>query len=251
MVSTIVITGASVGIGAAIARRFAHSSYRLVLIARRKDKLDELRKELGSNNIFVYELDVSSRTNVEAIFSKIEKEVGPIDILVNNAGLASGLDRAQNANLDEWDRCIAANINGVMYCTHAVLPQMIQRNSGHIINMGSIAGTYPYPGGNAYCGTKAFVHQFSLCLRADLLGTQVRVTCIEPGLLGGTEFSVVRFGGDKEKADKTYQGTTPLTPEDVAQVIQFCVELPPHVNINTIELMPVCQTPGPLVINKK
>jgi len=249
-VLTAVITGASAGIGAAIARQFAQSGYRLALIARRKEKLEDLRKELGSKNIHIFDLDVSSRSAVDKTFSAIEKEVGSIDILVNNAGVALGLDRAQEANLDEWEQCIAVNINGMIYCTHAVLPGMVRRNQGHIINLGSVAGRYPYPGGNVYCGTKAFVHQFSLSLRADLLGTQIRVTCIEPGLVGGTEFSVTRFRGDKEKAKKIYEGTDPLQPEDIAKTIHFCVSLPRHVNINAIELMPVGQAFAPLAVRK-
>lgn len=152
--------------------------------------------------------------------------------------------------MDDWEQCIAINVNGMTYCTHAVLPSMVRRNRGHIINLGSIAGSYPYPGGSVYCGVKAFAHQFSLSLRADLLGTQVRVTCIEPGLLGGTEFSITRFHGDKEKAKKVYEGTTPLQPEDVAKVVQFCIALPVHVNINTIELMPVSQAFASLAVHR-
>jgi 3-hydroxy acid dehydrogenase / malonic semialdehyde reductase len=247
---TAVITGASAGIGEAIARQLAQEGYRLVLLARRKDRLEALRQDLGVKNIHVFDLDVSSRNAVEKIFLAIEQEVGNVDILVNNAGIAPGLERAQNASLEDWEKCIATNINGMVFCTHAVLPSMVKRNHGHIVNLGSVAGTYPYPGGNVYCGTKAFVHQFSLSLRADLLGTQVRVTCIEPGLLGGTEFSFVRFHGDAEKANEVYKGTAPLRAEDVAKTVQFCIDLPQHVNINRIELMPVGQAFAPLQVNK-
>lgn len=233
------VTGASSGIGAAIARRFAKGNDTLALMARRKDKLEELREELGKN-ISTYELDVTSRREVEAVFQKI----GPLDVLVNNAGGVLGLDRAQDSDLDEWEKTILVNINGVIYCTHAALPGMVQRNQGHIINIGSIAGSYPYAGGNAYCASKAFVHQFSLALRADLLGTKVRVSCIEPGLLGGTEFSKVRFRGDEAKAKSIYENTEPLQPEDIAEIVYFTAQLPPHVNINTLEVMPVCQAPG-------
>ena len=245
-----VITGASAGIGAAIARRFAQAGYALVLLARRKEKLEALRHELGSKNIYAFELDVSSRDAVEKTFAMIEREIGAIDILVNNAGGAFGLDRAQEAKLDDWDQCVAVNINGLIYCTHAVLPGMVRRNQGHIINIGSVAGHYPYPAGNVYSGAKAFVHQFSLSLRADLLGTMVRVSCIEPGLLGGTEFSLVRFHGNKEKAEKDYEPTEPLQPDDVAKIAYFCAELPPHVNINTIEVMPVAQAFAPLAVHR-
>lgn len=250
MVQTVVITGASAGIGAAIARQLIQSNYRLVLLARRKEKLETLRKELGSKNIHIFDLDVSSRPSVEKTFAAIEEKIGDIDILVNNAGIALGLDRAQEAKLDEWEQCIAVNINGLIYCTHAALPGMVRRNQGHIVNLGSVAGHYPYPGGNVYCGTKAFVHQFSLNLRADLLGTSIRVTCVEPGLLGGTEFSVVRFRGDQERAKKVYEGIAPLQPEDIAKIVHFCLTLPRHVNINAIELMPVGQAFAPLAVHR-
>ncbi len=246
----IVITGASAGIGAAVARRLAKKGHTLVLLARRKEKLEELRSELGKNEAVIYELDVASRTEVETTFARIEKEVGEIDVLVNNAGLALGLEKAQESKLDDWQKCIDVNINGLLYCTHAALPGMVKRNRGHIINIGSVAGSYPYPGGNVYCGTKAFVHQFSLCLRSDLLGTHVRVSCIEPGLVGGTEFSTVRFHGDEAKAKSVYEKTQPLTADDIAEVVHFCATLPPHININTVEVMPVAQAFSPLAINR-
>lgn len=241
----VVITGASVGIGASIARRFAKAGSHLVLLARRKEKLEEIKNELGGKTT-LFELDVTSRPEVERIF----KEIGPIDVLVNNAGVALGLDRAQEADLHEWEKCIDVNIKGLIYCTHTALPGMVTRNKGHIINIGSTAGTYPYPGGNVYCGTKAFVEQFSLSLRSDLLGTQVRVSCIEPGLTGGTEFSKVRFRGDESRVKSIYEKTQPLQPEDIAEVVYFCTTLPPHVNINTIEMMPVCQAFASLTVHK-
>ncbi len=242
----VVVTGASSGIGAATARRFAKEGHSLVLLARRKDKLIALRDELNGRAT-IFELDVIKQILVEKVF----KEIGLVDVLVNNAGGAFGLDRAQDANLKEWEQCIEVNINGLIYCTHSVLPGMVKRNQGHIINLGSTAGTYPYPGGNVYCGAKAFVEQFSLSLRADLLGTQVRVSCIEPGLTGGTEFSNVRFRGDESKIKNVYEKTEPLKPEDIAEVIYFCATLPPHVNINTVEMMPVLQAFSPLAVFKK
>ena len=245
-VMRIMITGASVGIGAAAARLFAKEGHELVLAARRKHKLEELREELG-NRSEVYELDVACRADVEEAF----RHIGPVDVLINNAGLAIGLDPAQEARLDEWERCIAVNINGLLYCTHAVLPGMVQRNQGHIVNLGSIAGNYPYPGGNIYCGTKAFIHQFSLCLKADLLGTNVRVTCLEPGIVEETEFSKIRFRGDEARAKKIYEQAQALTPEDIATAIAFCVNAPAHVNINTMELMPVSQAFAPLSVFRK
>lgn len=245
----IVITGASAGIGAATARRFAKEGFRLALTARRLDRLEELQKEL-KENISIYELDVRSSDEVGTVFKHIEKEQGLIEILVNNAGCGFGLEPAHQCKIEEWDQCIDTNIKGLLYCTRAALPSMVQINKGHIINLGSVAASYPYPGGNVYGGTKAFVHQFSLNLRADLLGTKVRVSCIEPGLVGGTEFSVVRFRGDETRASKVYEHAQSLNPEDIAEVIYFCHALPPHVNINTVELMPVCQASGPLSIHR-
>lgn len=241
----IVITGASAGIGAAIARRFGRENYRLALVARRKDKLENLQREIKAPS-FSYELDVSDNNAVQKIMAQIEKEHGPIHILVNNAGLALGTEAADQAKIEEWDQCVDVNVKGLLYCTRAVLPSMVNHKRGHIINMGSMAGTYPYPGGNTYGATKAFVHQFSSNLRADLLGTHVRVSCIEPGAVSGSEFSTVRFRGNEEKAKKVYEGYQPLTPEDIAETVHFCHALPPHVNINFIELMPTAQAAGPL-----
>ncbi|MBS0606404.1 MAG: SDR family NAD(P)-dependent oxidoreductase [Verrucomicrobia bacterium] len=245
----VVITGASAGIGASVARRFAAENYPLALTARRQEKLEELQKELKTQTS-IYALDVTDSDAVAKIIAQIEHEQGPIGILVNNAGLALGLEPAYDAKISDWDTCVDTNIKGLLYCTRAVLPSMVQRNSGHIVNLGSIAGTYPYPGGNVYGSTKAFVHQFSLNLRADLLGTKVRVSCIEPGLTGGTEFSVVRFRGDAEKAQNLYKNTEALLPEDIAEAIYFCCTLPPHVNINTIEMMPVSQASSALNVHR-
>jgi 3-hydroxy acid dehydrogenase/malonic semialdehyde reductase len=165
-----------------------------------------------------------------------------VDCLVNDAGLALGLAPAQAADLSDWERMIDTNCKGLVYVTRALLPGMVARRRGHVVNMGSVAATYPYPGGNVYGATKAFVHQFSLNLRSDLHGTGVRVTCIEPGMCGGTEFSEVRFGGDKTKAAGVYAGMQPLTPDDVAEAVAWATSLPAHFNVNTIELMPVAQS---------
>ncbi|MFA6916523.1 MAG: SDR family NAD(P)-dependent oxidoreductase [Parachlamydiales bacterium] len=246
----VVITGASSGIGAASAKRFASAGWRVILLARRKDRLQELCKEIGESTVSFYELDVTSLPAVEETFAKIYETEGNIDLLVNNAGGAFGLSPAQKADIEDWEKCIDVNINGLIYCTHTVLPFMVAKNKGHIINMGSVAGTYPYPGANVYGGVKAFVQQFSLNLRSDLLGTAVRVSCIEPGLVGGTEFSLVRFRGDTSKVKQVYDNTEPLLPADVAETIFFCAALPPHVNINTIELMPVSQAFSPLTVIK-
>jgi 3-hydroxy acid dehydrogenase / malonic semialdehyde reductase len=247
--SLIAITGASSGIGAATAQRFAKEGYPLALLARRLDKLKLLQTKLPTE-VAVYELDVTIAEDVASVFKQIEKEKGPIDLLINNAGCAFGLEPAYEGKIEEWEQCLQTNLNGLLYCTRAVLPSMVSRKCGHIINLGSVAGTYSYPGGNIYGATKAFVHQLSLNLRADLLGTEVRVSCIEPGLVAGTEFSVVRFRGDAKAAENPYAGAHALQPEDIAEVIYFCHSLPPHVNINTLEVMPVCQASGPLLIHR-
>ena len=248
---TVFITGASAGFGAAIARRFAKDGARLVLSARRLDKLNELQAELGGPACaHAVALDVTDRAAVERVFATLPKEFAAIDVLVNNAGLALGLDPAQKASLDDWERMVDTNIKGLMYCSRVVLPGMIERGRGHIVNIGSTAATYPYPGGNVYCSTKAFVHQFTLTLRADLLGTPVRMTVIEAGLCGGTEFSEIRFHGDKAKAAGVYAGTQPIMPEDIAETVHWVATLPAHVNINVVEMMPVCQAFGPLAVSR-
>jgi 3-hydroxy acid dehydrogenase/malonic semialdehyde reductase len=194
--------------------------------------------------------DVRDRDAVAAAVAGLPAEFAEIDVLVNNAGLALGLKPAQEADLDQWDQMVDTNCKGLTYCTRAILPGMVARRRGHVINLGSIAGTYPYPGGNVYGATKAFVHQFSLNLRADLHGTGIRVTSVEPGLSGGTEFSVVRFDGDQARADQIYQGVHPLGPDDVAEAVHWTATLPPHVNINVVEMMPVAQSFGPLPVAK-
>nr|WP_030427020.1 SDR family oxidoreductase [Allokutzneria albata] len=238
---TVFVTGASAGFGAAIARRFVAEGARVVATARRADKLAELAGELGPN-VLPLELDVQDRTAVEAAIATLPAEFAEIDVLVNNAGLAKGLEPAHKADLDDWEQMIDTNCKGLVYCTRALLPGMVARGRGHVINIGSIAGTYPYPGGNVYGATKAFVHQFSLNLRSDLHGTGVRVTCVEPGMCGGTEFSVVRFDGDEGKANDVYAGMKPLSAEDIAESVHWVSAQPPHFNVNTIELMPVAQS---------
>jgi 3-hydroxy acid dehydrogenase/malonic semialdehyde reductase len=246
---TVVVTGASAGFGAAITRRFVRGGDRVVAAARRRDRLDALATELGPS-VLPVRLDVTDRAEVERVLGTLPEPFAEVDVLVNNAGLAWGLEPAQRADLDKWERMIATNCAGLVRCTRAVLPGMVARGHGHVVNMGSIAGSYPYPGGNVYGATKAFVHQFSLDLRADLHGTGVRVTCIEPGLVGGTEFSVVRFDGDQQRADALYQGANALTAEDVAESVWWTVSQPAHVNINIVELMPVTQSFGPLPVHR-
>jgi 3-hydroxy acid dehydrogenase/malonic semialdehyde reductase len=244
---TVFVTGASVGFGEAIARRFAADGARVIASARRSDRIDALAKDLGPS-VLPLVLDVRDRAAVAGAVAALPPEFAEIDVLVNNAGLAKGLEAAQDADLDDWDQMIDTNCKGVTYCTRAILPGMVARRRGHVINLGSIAGIYPYPGGNVYGATKAFVHQFSLNLRSDLHGTGVRVTCVEPGLSGGTEFSVVRFGGDQSRAGAVYDGVHPLEAGDVAEAVHWAASLPPHVNINVIEMVPVAQSFAPLAV---
>jgi 3-hydroxy acid dehydrogenase / malonic semialdehyde reductase len=245
------ITGASSGFGAACARAFAKLGWKLVLTARRGQNLEQLKEELSPlTAVHTVTLDVRSRQDVSVAFSSLPAEFADIDLLVNNAGLALGLEPAQRASLDDWDTMVDTNIKGVMYCTRAILPGMVARNRGHIVNIGSVAGNWPYPGGNVYGGTKAFVHQFSRNLRADLLGTAVRVTNIEPGM-AETEFSKVRFHGDEQKAHKVYSGTEPLSAEDIAEIVIWVSTLPARVNINSVEVMPVSQAWAPLSVHRE
>jgi 3-hydroxy acid dehydrogenase / malonic semialdehyde reductase len=244
------VTGASSGFGAAIARRYARAGVRVVATARRVDRLAALADEFGEDLIFSSGLDVRDRTAIEQLVETLPPAFREIDVLVNNAGLALGLEPAQEADLDQWEQMIETNCTGLSYVTRALLPGMVARRRGHVVNMGSIAATYPYPGGNVYGATKAFVHQFSLDLRADLHGTGVRVTCIEPGLVGGSEFSEVRFGGDTERVAALYAGANPLTPDDIAASVEWVTFQPPHVNVNLLELMPVSQSFGPLPVDR-
>ena len=248
--TTVFVTGASTGFGEAIARRFAADGARVVISARRAGRIADLATELGGG-VLPVTLDVRDREAVAALVAGLPPEFAEIDVLVNNAGLALGLEPAYKADLDDWDAMVDTNCKGVTYCTRAILPGMVERRRGHVINLGSIAGTYPYPGGNVYGATKAFVHQFSLDLRSDLHGTGVRVTSVEPGLSGGTEFSVVRFGGDQARAGQVYQGVHPLEAGDVAEAVYWAASLPPHVNINVIEMMPVAQSFGPLAVARE
>lgn len=243
------ITGASAGFGAAMARRFAADGHRLILAGRRLARLQALAAELPSDTHLV-ELDVRDRAAVDAAVAALPQDFADVDVLVNNAGLALGLEPAQRTDPDDWERMVDTNIKGLMYCTRALLPGMVARNRGHIINIGSTAGAFPYPGGNVYGASKAFVHQFSLNLRADLLGSAVRVTCIEPGMCGGTEFSQVRFKGDEERAANLYRNAEPLSADDIAEAVRWVATLPAHVNVNYLSVMPVCQAFGPLAVHK-
>lgn len=237
----IFVTGVSAGFGAAIARRFIKEGHNVIGAARRVERLNELKRDLG-DNFFPLELDIRERDHVLGALNRLPEKFKEIDVLVNNAGLALGLESAYNADFEDWLTMINTNVIALASVTHAILPGMVERKRGHIINLGSIAGTYPYPGGNVYGATKAFVKQFSLNLRADLAGKKVRVTDVEPGLCGTTEFSQVRFKGDSEKARKLYDGTNPLTSDDIAETVYWIATLPAHMNVNRIELMPTSQS---------
>ena len=246
MSKTILITGATAGFGKACAEYFAARGWQLILTGRRMERLEELQKTLGDKVLKVLPLDVRDR---EQVFKTLQP-LTDIDVLLNNAGLALGLEPAWDVDIDDWETMVDTNIKGLMYCTRALLPKMVERNSGHIVNIGSTAGSWPYPGGNVYGGTKAFVQQFSRNLRADLLGSKVRVSILAPGM-AESEFSLVRFKGDAEQAAGVYTGAEPLTPEDIAEAVYWIVDRPPHVNINAVEVMPVDQSWGPLAVSRK
>lgn len=243
------VSGASAGFGQAIARRFAGDGARLILCGRRAERLQALADELDTPSLCL-QLDVRDRAAVEAAVAGLPPAFAEVDVLVNNAGLALGLALAHEASLDQWEQMVDTNIKGLMTLTRAVLPGMVARGRGHVINIGSTAGEWPYPGANVYGATKAFVRQFSLNLRADLYTTPVRVTDVEPGLAGGTEFSNVRFSGDDARAAKVYESTQPLRPEDVAETVHWVASLPAHVNVNTLSLTPVCQGFGPVAVHR-
>ena len=247
---TALVTGATSGFGAATARLFAKEGHKVVITGRRRDRLDAMVKELGETNCHALCFDVADRDACGKAIEGLPKDFAQLDVLVNNAGGALGLDPAQTANLDDWDQMVDVNCKGLMYVARAVLPGMMERRNGVIINIGSVAGTYPYPGGNVYGATKAFVHQFSLNMRADVVGSGVRVTSFEPGL-AETEFSLVRFKGDAEKAGQVYSKTSPLMPEDIAAMLYWIATQPPHVNINLIEVMAEKQAFGPFVIKRE
>lgn len=243
------ITGATSGFGAAVARRFVDAGARVIITGRRADRLSALADELGERAL-PRALDVTVRAAVDALVGGLPAEFAAVDVLVNNAGLALGLEPAWEVDMADWEQMVATNINGLLYCTRAFLPGMVTRRRGHVINMSSVAANWPYPGANVYGATKAFVTQFSLNLRADLHGTQVRVTDIEPGL-ARTEFSEVRFKGDVEKAAAPYANTRPLVADDIAESVLWAALLPAHVNINRIEIMATDQAFGPFPIHRQ
>jgi 3-hydroxy acid dehydrogenase/malonic semialdehyde reductase len=247
----IMITGATSGFGEACARLFADKGWCLIITGRRQQRLAQLQQELGgAEKVHTCCFDISDRQAVEQAFAGLPERFSQIDVLLNNAGLALGLEPAHQTSLDDWEKMVDTNIKGLLYCTRTVLPRMVERKAGYIINIGSVAGNWPYPGGNVYCGSKAFVRQFSLAVRADLLGTNVRVSNIEPGN-AETEFSMVRFKDDQDRADKVYQGTVALTAGDVADTVWWLVNTPSHVNVTTLELMPTQEANGPMAFHRE
>lgn len=246
----IFITGATAGFGKAMVARFIKGGHSVIATGRRKERLEELKKLHGEKQLHTIELDVRDAEAVKSALTSLPDAYKNIDVLINNAGLALGIDPVQKGKREDWQTMIDTNINGLLNCTNAILPDMVKRNKGHIVNLGSIAGEFPYPGGNVYGATKAFVHQLSLNMRADLLGTAVRVTCVEPGMCE-TEFSIARFQGDQKKADAVYAGMTPLSADDIAETIEWIITRPAHMNINVISLMPTDQAFGGFAVNRK
>ena len=246
MAKTILITGATSGFGRACAEYFSAQGWQLILTGRRTDRLEVLQQQLGNAVRKIITLDVRER---EQVFDQLGA-LNDIDVLLNNAGLALGLEPSWEVDIADWDTMVDTNIKGLMYCTRAILPKLVKQNSGHIVNIGSTAGAWPYPGGNAYGGTKAFVQQFSRNLRADLIGTKVRVSLVAPGM-AESEFSNIRFKGDDEQAAKVYQGTESLQPQDIAETVFWIVNRPNHVNINGVELMPVDQAWGAFAVHRE
>jgi len=244
----VLVTGATAGFGAAMARVFVQNGHKVIAAGRRTERLQALATELGAN-LLPLTLDVSDKAAIHAAFDGLPEGWRDIDVLINNAGLALGIKGAHEASLEDWETMIATNCTGLVTVTRALLPGMVARGRGTVINLGSVAGHYPYPGGNVYGATKAFVEQFTLNLRADLVGTGVRATNLAPGLCGGTEFSNVRLKDDAAAA-KVYEGTQPLTAEDIANTAYWVATLPAHININLIELMPTCQGFSPFNIKR-
>jgi 3-hydroxy acid dehydrogenase/malonic semialdehyde reductase len=253
MEHTVLVTGATAGFGEATARRFLANGHKVVAVGRRAERLEALKLSLPAEQqkkLLAMVVDVCDSAQVDALATALPAEFSMVTVLVNNAGLALGLEPAHKAFLSDWDQMIDTNIKGLVHMSRAFLPGMVERKCGHVINLGSVAANYPYPGGNVYGGTKAFVKQFSLNLRADLIGTPVRVTCIEPGMCAGTEFSNVRFKGDDAKAEKVYTGVQALSADDVAETIYWSATLPSHMNINVLEVMPVQQAFNPFNIHR-
>jgi serine 3-dehydrogenase len=248
MNKTAMITGATSGFGAASVRRFVKGGWRVIATGRRAERLQKLVDELGRDKVHAAAFDMRDPAAIEAAVKALPGAFADVDLLINNAGLALGTAPAQKADLAQWNQMIETNVTGLATMTHKMLPKLIERK-GAVINISSVAATYPYPGGNVYGGTKAFVAQFSLGLRSDLHGTGVRVTSVEPGM-AETEFTLVRTSGNQEASDKLYKGANPMTGEDIAETLYWIATLPPHMNINRIELMPVNQSFSPFQVHR-
>ena len=248
MTRTALITGATSGFGAAAVRRFVAAGWRVIATGRRADRLQALVDELGADKVHAAAFDIRDETALDAALDALPAAFRDIDLLVNNAGLALGTAPAQQASLEDWRTMIETNVLALVTVTRRLLPLLVERK-GAIINIGSIAGSYPYPGGNTYGGTKAFVRQFSLGLRSDLHGTGVRVTTIEPGM-AETEFTLVRTHGDQPASDKLYSGANPMTADDIAETIFYVATLPSHLNINRLEIMPSRQAWSPFAVDR-
>ena len=247
------VTGATSGFGQAVALGLLHAGAHVIATGRRVGRLESLAAKAAATGagerLLPLPLDLTAPDCGEVLTSALPEPFRAIDTLFNNAGLALGMEPAHRTSLAQWEQMIATNVNGLVRVTHAVLPGMVERDRGDIINVSSVAATYPYPGGNVYGGTKAFVRQFSLNLKADLLGTAIRVTSLEPGM-GDTEFSQVRFSGNCDKAAAVYAGMKPLSAEDIAATVEAILRLPAHINVNTIEIMPVQQAFSPFAVDR-
>lgn len=250
MSKTALITGATAGFGAAIARRLVADGWRIVVTGRRADRLAALAAELGgAGSVHGLAFDIRDEAATRAALASLPADFRDIDVLVNNAGLALGTGPIQASDLEQWKTMIDTNITGLVTITRLLIDTLITRR-GLIVNLASVAANWPYPGGNVYGGTKAFVQQFSLGLRSDLSAKGVRVTSIEPGM-AESEFTLVRTGGDKEAYDRLYKGANPLQPEDIAETVAWVAGLPPHVNINSLEIMPVSQSWAPFQVHRE
>ena len=241
------ITGATAGFGKSSVKKFIEDGWGVIATGRREDRLLRLKEQYGES-IHCLNFDIQDSSQVEAAIKSLPSNFENIDLLINNAGLALGTAPAQQCDLEQWNTMVDTNIRGLMTLTHKVLPKLIETR-GAVINISSVAASYPYPGGNVYGGTKAFVVQFSLGLRSDLHGTGVRVTCVEPGM-SETEFTLVRTKGDQSASDKLYEGAKPMTGDDIAETLHWIATLPPHMNINRVELMPVNQSFSPFQVNR-
>ena len=249
MTKTALITGATAGFGSAAVRRFASAGWRVIATGRRADRLKKLVEEFGTDKVFTLAFDMRKPEAIEAALATLPESFRKIDLLINNAGLALGTAPAQKADLAQWNQMIETNVTGLVTITHKLLAILIAQK-GAVINISSVAASYPYPGGNVYGGTKAFVSQFSLGLRSDLHGTGVRVTSVEPGM-AETEFTLVRTSGNQAVSDNLYKGANPMTAENMADTLFWIATLPPHMNINRIEMMPVNQSFSPFQVHRE